>query len=335
METPPRKSRKLSSENVQGISSPIRIPASPMMKTLGFGSGVKVYRLDRSPRRGQIRSPWAVKRITQDALEKKDLVFNKRILHEAEILRKLKHPNIVGFCGLVTSAEGLNTLVLEICGSSLGSMLDDRHEEDLGPLPAEYTIKVITDVARALDFLHTEARVLHGDIKSFNVLINGEFENCKLCDFGVALPLDEHGQVHLHKDGSPLYEGTDLWSAPEVIKHSKILDSKADIFSFGLVIYETLALVPPHTLEMDCGDNKENLTDSDLIEDLSDFTESSLLLPYGMRPALPVAFQVSEEHDSIVAMFFLCTNTSLEDRPDARTILQSFEKGAIKPTVHD
>ncbi|BFF94875.1 lymphokine-activated killer T-cell-originated protein kinase-like [Drosophila madeirensis] len=328
METPPRKSRKLSTD----ISSPIRIPASPMMKTLGFGSGVKVYRLDRSPRHGQIRTPWAIKRITQDAREKKDLIFNERILHEAEILKKLNHPNIVQFCGLVTTGEGLNTLVLEICGSSLGSVLDERREEDLGPLPAKLTNKVITDVARALDFLHTEARVLHGDLKSFNVLINGDFENCKLCDFGVALPLDEHGQVI----GSRVYEGTDLWSAPEVIQQSKILDSKADIFSFGLVIYETLALVPPHTLNMDFADDKDNQqTDGDLMEELSDFTKSSLLLPYGTRPALPVAFQVSEEHESIVAMFFLCTNTSMEDRPTARNILQSIEDGATELKGND
>ncbi|EDW25458.1 GL26415 [Drosophila persimilis] len=329
METPPRRLRDLSPENGQDISSPIRIPASSSMKTLGFGSGVKVYRLDRSPRRGQIRTPLAVKRMTQDAVEKREMVFNERILHEAQILGKLKHPNIVGFCGLVTSLEGLNSLVLEICGNSLGSILDERHEGKLGPLPAKYTTKVITDVARALDFLHTDARVLHGDLKSFNVLINGEFENCKLCDFGVALPLDEHGQVQLRRSGSLFYEGTGLWAAPEVITQSEILDNKADIFSFGLVIYETLALVPPHTLNMDmfCGENKENLPDNDLIEDLSDLTESSLLPPYGMRPALPVGFQVSEEHDSIVALFFLCTNASLEDRPAARTILQSFEKG--------
>ncbi|SPP81807.1 lymphokine-activated killer T-cell-originated protein kinase-like [Drosophila guanche] len=320
METPPRKSRKLSED----MSSTIRIPASPMMKTLGFGSGVKVYRLDRSPRHGQNRTPWAIKRITQDALEKKDLIFNERILHEAKILKKLKHPNIVQFCGLVTTDEGLNTLVLEICGCSLGSMLDARREENLGPLPAKLTNKVIADVARALDFLHTEARVLHGDLKSFNVLINGGFENCKLCDFGVALPLDKHGQVN----SSRVYEGTDLWSAPEVIQQSKVLNSKADIFSFGLVIYETLALVLPHTLNMDFAEDKENQqTDGDLIEELSDFKKSSLLLPYGTRPALPVAFQVSEEHESIVALFFLCTNTPMEDRPTARNILLSIEEG--------
>jgi len=87
MDTPRRKLRNLHMENVQNSSTPIRVPPSPMLKTLGHGTGVSVYRLDRSPRLGQIRSPWAVKRITQSMRVRKDTLFNARIVHEADILR--------------------------------------------------------------------------------------------------------------------------------------------------------------------------------------------------------------------------------------------------------
>lgn len=87
MDTPRRKLRNLHIENVQNNSTPIRIPPSPMLQTLGHGTGVSVYRLDRSPKRGHIRSPWAVKRITQRTRAQKDTVFNDRIIHEAAILR--------------------------------------------------------------------------------------------------------------------------------------------------------------------------------------------------------------------------------------------------------
>ncbi|XP_016996086.2 lymphokine-activated killer T-cell-originated protein kinase [Drosophila takahashii] len=378
MDTPRRKLRNLHMENVQNSSTPIRVPPSPMLKTLGHGTGVSVYRLDRSPRLGQIRSPWAVKRITQNMRAKRDTLFNERIVHEADILRKLKHPNIVGFRGVVTSDEGVNTLALEMCTTSLGSILEERHDEDLGPLPAKNTFKMIMDVALALDFLHNEARLLHGDLKSFNVLVKGEFEICKLCDFGVALPLDEQGEINFQKSPELRYVGTSLWCAPEVIDDMDIIDSKADIFSFGLVIYETLALVPPHTLELDAAlgedmDSSHDLstetekvqrkqldfsgdeskmdehTDNDMSQDvvdeeaeevdeeeeddtkendISDFTLNNLHSAYGTRPPLPVAFQLSDDYNCIVELFYLCTNALSEDRPAAKTIWQCLENNA-------
>ncbi|XP_030378618.1 lymphokine-activated killer T-cell-originated protein kinase [Scaptodrosophila lebanonensis] len=383
MDTPRRKLRNLHLENVQNNSTPIQIPPSPMLKTLGHGTGVSVYRLDRSPKQGQIRSPWAVKRITQRTRATKDTLLNERIIREADILRKLNHPNIVGFRGVVKSPDGVETLALEMCNTSLGSILEERHDEDLGPLPAKNTFKMIMDIAHALDFLHTEARLLHGDLKSFNVLVKGEFEICKLCDFGVSLPLDEHGEINFQKNPGLQYVGTNLWSAPEIIDEVEIIDTKADIFSFGLIIYETLALVPPHTLELDAafnssndvdlesrkqlnysncaGSNKSDLDDSlgvhvderdfavkseaeDVVEDeededdtkendISDFSLTNLEQAYGTRPPLPVAFQLSDDYNCIVELFYLCTNALSEDRPAARTIWQCFENNAANVTA--
>ncbi|KAH8245042.1 hypothetical protein KR032_004281 [Drosophila birchii] len=381
METPPRKQRNLHLESVQNRCTPIRIPPSPMLKTLlGHGTGVCVYRLDRSPRQGQFRSPLAVKRITQNTLIKKDPVFNNRIVYEAEILRKLQHPNIVGFRGVVSTAEGVDNLALELCSTSLGSILEERHDEDLGPLPPKNTLKMIMDVAMALDFLHNEARLLHGDLKSFNVLVNGEFEICKLCDFGVSLPLDENGEVNMHKNPELNYVGTSLWTAPEVIDEVDIIDSKADIFSFGLVIYETLALVPPHTLELDAalGEDLENSSDltaaadhgkqqrkqlnysdievngpanatdishanedmpeaEDDEEEEGEISDSLLNLQsaYGTRPPLPDSFQVGDDYNCIVELFYLCTNALSEDRPAARTIWQCLKNNAANMGTAD
>lgn len=51
--------------------------------------------------------------------------------------------------------------------------------------------QVAEDIASALKYLHEEKKLLHGDLKSANILIKGDFEIAKLCDFGVTLHLDE------------------------------------------------------------------------------------------------------------------------------------------------
>lgn len=86
-------------------------------------------------------------------------------------------------------------------------MLEDRNEDNLGPLPAKYTLKMINDVTSALDYLHTKVKLLHGDLKSFNILVKGDFEICKLCDFGVSLPMDEDGLIDFTKNPNLRYVG--------------------------------------------------------------------------------------------------------------------------------
>ncbi|XP_004521003.1 lymphokine-activated killer T-cell-originated protein kinase isoform X1 [Ceratitis capitata] len=345
MDTPRRVTRNMHLQNLQKFSTPLRIPPSPFMKNLGYGTGVNVYKLERSPKCGQVRSPWAVKRVSQRMRNNENAnIFNTRIQEEAEILRKLKHPNIVGFRGIIKNTDGVETLALECCKTSLGTILEDRNDDNLGPLPAKYIFKMITDVSNALDYLHTEANLLHGDLKSFNVLVKGDFEICKLCDFGVSLPLDDKGLIDFAKNPKLRYVGTNLWSAPEIMDELEVIDCKADIFSFGLIIYETIALAPPHTL--DIGDEKaddepntdKSIENCSLID--SDFDERTDRA-CGTRPPLPQAFELTDDYNIIMEIFYCCTNELAEDRPTAKTIttmLQSdedsfLEKESLKSTA--
>lgn len=343
METPKRVLRSKHLENVQQQEqpTPFKIPASPLMKTIGYGTGVNVYYLERSPKQtGQLRSPWAIKRVSQRTrVTNKEIstLFNERIVKEAEILRKLKHPNIVGFRAITQGTNGGDTLALECCNTSLGMLLEQRMEEGLSSLAAQRIKRMMLDISCALDFLHTDAMMLHGDLKSHNILVKGDFEICKLCDFGVSLPLNQDGNVNFKENPHLDYVGTNLWSAPEVIAEEDVIDSKAEIFSFGLIIYETIVLVPPHTLNMN---DSETVNISDDEDEENSFCSSSeekepgnltqLETVYGTRPFLPQALELKDDYNLVLELFYLCTNSDAEDRPSAKIIFDSLSKDDSK-----
>ena len=88
------------------------------------------------------------------------------------------------------------------------------------------------DIASALHYLHTEQHLLHGDLKSANVLVFGSFRRAKLCDFGVSLPLD--GKLAL--TCGETYVGTEPWSAPEAVLDGPITH-KTDVYAYALTLW--------------------------------------------------------------------------------------------------
>lgn len=212
--------------------------------------------------------------------------------------------------------------------------------------------QICGDILKALDYLHTTAKVLHGDIKSFNILIKDGFGVCKLCDFGVSLPLNDSGFVDLKQKPNAEYIGTPLWCAPEVLidDNEENISSKSDIFSFGLVIYECIALIPPHSWAMsdNCGENssvieiEDNIVEDDSIIDLDKTEESvksiqdseieeegiedKLATLYGTRPPMPECEDLPIEYNVIMELFYLCTNQNPEDRPSAGSVCNMFDE---------
>uniref|UniRef100_A0AAG5DYP2 Protein kinase domain-containing protein n=1 Tax=Anopheles atroparvus TaxID=41427 RepID=A0AAG5DYP2_ANOAO len=234
--------------NCDAETSVVEIPPTPLLRTLGIGTGVHVMCIKRNHPANATRSPWAIKMLSGRADPANKAIFDDRLLEEAKLLRNLSHPNIVGYRAFDALEAGRNFLALEYCSTSLGNILEERYEKRAGPLEAAKAKKMAVHVLRGMDYLHTVAHILHGDMKSFNILINKDFESAKICDFGVSLQLNGDGFLDLQKNPDARYVGTGIWSAPEVLEDEPALVSvKADIFSFGLVIYETITLMPPHT----------------------------------------------------------------------------------------
>ncbi|KAG8147445.1 hypothetical protein E2320_000154 [Naja naja] len=215
-------------------SSTLTIPASPFMKKLGYGTGVNVYLMKRSPR-GISCSPWAVKKINTKCNSSQQSIYQKRLNEEANILQNLQHPNIVGFRAFVEAKDGSMCLVMEYGGEkSLNDLIEERNEKHKKPFPAATILKVALHMARGLKYLHNDKKLVHGDIKSSNVVIKGDFESIKICDVGVSLPLDENMMV---SDPEAEYIGTEPWKPKEALEKDGIITDKADIFSFGLTLW--------------------------------------------------------------------------------------------------
>lgn len=99
----------------------------------------------------------------------------------------------------------------------LGDKIEERHDLlENEPFPAKDILKVGFEVAKGLKYLHHTAYILHGDIKSWNVLVSHDFNVVKLCDFGNALPLTESLEIDTSK-GNFSYVGTECWNPPEIV----------------------------------------------------------------------------------------------------------------------
>lgn len=159
---------------------------------------------------------------------------------EIGTLSQVKHENIVGFIGITIAALPIR-LVLEYCAG--GSLFELLHNKYNITLRWKQRLKMLSDVASALDYLHNfEPPILHRDLKSLNMMlldqVTNEFDNVvvKLGDFGFARILEEKGMT-----GGV---GTKHWMAPEVLAGTHYTE-KADIFSFAMAAFEVICRQVP------------------------------------------------------------------------------------------
>lgn len=161
-----------------------------------------------------------------------DEIVLGRFDRELEILRKLRHPNIVHSFGGTTEGEHRFYAMEIVTGGSFDKLLEKR-----GPLPWELAVKYFQQMTSALEYAHSHG-VTHRDIKPGNFLIssNGQL---KLSDFGLATFASAQ---NLTAAGKTM--GTFRYMSPEQIR-GKNIGAKADLYSLGCVMYEVLTGRPP------------------------------------------------------------------------------------------
>jgi pimeloyl-ACP methyl ester carboxylesterase len=162
----------------------------------------------------------------------------RRFRKEALALAKLSHPNIAAIYD-VGEQDGVDYLVMEcVPGQSLAEKLKS------GPLPVTEALALGGQIAAALEEAH-EHGIVHRDLKPSNIMVTPKGQ-AKILDFGLAklLTPTDSPDATLSAAETKGAIGTLLYMSPEQAE-GKIVDSRTDLWSLGVVLFESLAGTSP------------------------------------------------------------------------------------------
>ncbi|NUP11151.1 MAG: serine/threonine protein kinase [Polyangiaceae bacterium] len=209
------------------------------------------YRLNRLLGSGASGSVWAAKNelIDRDVALKimrpdvaEDAVALQRFFNEAKASGRVRSSSIVEILDLGQAEDGSPFLVFELLD---GEGLDARLQRE-GTLEAEFAAEVFVSVAKALDLAHSQG-IIHRDLKPANIFLHRDPEGntiAKILDFGISKIFETNNNFTLTRTGTVV--GSPAYMAPEQASGREDLDGRADVWSMGVVMYETLSGTLPH-----------------------------------------------------------------------------------------
>ena len=221
-------------------------PQLEILECLGRGGMGVVYKA----RQKSLNRLVALKLLAPERV--RDVKFAERFAREAQALAALNHPNIVTIYDF-GQAGGFYFLLMEfVDGVNLRQLLRTRK------FTPEEALAIVPPLCDALQFAHDRG-IVHRDIKPENLLLDKD-GRVKVADFGIAKMLGTvnsggtPGELAALETATQSAVGTPGYSAPEQKTDPQRVDSRADIYSLGVVFYELLTgelpgkkIVPPST----------------------------------------------------------------------------------------
>jgi len=175
----------------------------------------------------------------------------RRFSQEAKTTSALNHPNLLTIYEIGQEESILFIATEYVDGETLRTKLS------AGPLPYSEVLRIGSQVAEALAAAH-EAGIVHRDIKPENIMLRRRDHIVKVLDFGLAKHTDQSAQRRLTDSGASsstmiqteanVIVGTGKYMSPEQARGLPV-DTRTDVWSLGVVIYEMLAGYPPFTGE--------------------------------------------------------------------------------------
>ena len=221
------------------LTAGTHIGAYEVVAPLGAGGMGEVYRA----RDGKLNREVALKVLPESFVLDPDRLA--RFRREAQVLASLNHPNIGAIYGF-EEGDNIQALVLELVD---GPTLADRLAQ--GRIPLEEALPIVKQIAEALEGAH-EQGIIHRDLKPANIKLRKD-GTVKVLDFGLAKALTGDGSVQsapltnsptltnpVAVTGVGVLLGTAAYMSPEQAT-GQSADRRADIWSFGAVLFEMLS----------------------------------------------------------------------------------------------
>src|SRR5215213_7078128 len=160
-----------------------------------------------------------------------------RFSREARAASRITHPNAISVTDFGEDESGHVFLVMEfLSGRTLRNVIREE-----GPLSLARVVEITRQIGDALNAAHSEG-VVHRDLKSDNIMLVDTMtgDHAKVLDFGIAKINEPEGNVDTNLTAPNLVIGTPQYMSPEQCSQDSEIDSRSDIYSLGVILYEML-----------------------------------------------------------------------------------------------
>jgi eukaryotic-like serine/threonine-protein kinase len=298
-----------------------------ILERLGAGGMGDVYKAEHT----YLGATRVIKVIRPHISESKDA--HDRFLREARVATRVQHQNVATLHDFSALADGSHYMVWEyIDGENLAQRLRARTT-----LPPRAAVRIAIQALHGLEAVH-RAGIVHRDISPENLMITRENDSVKIIDLGVA-KIDDPSEVAATRTG--IFVGKLRYASPEqlgFLGENERLDSRADIYAMGMVLYEMLAGRPPfeatspHQFYLHHSEEKE-FQPVDLPADLPGGADLQAALRKALQRDRTKRFQSAKEFATALEE----VEKSLPDPGAMRTMALAFdadETMKVRDTLH-